>query len=392
MRVAFDPRPRHRSGHRRVRRVMAALAAAVAGGSIGLVTLLIAWSYPGRPRPVVEQNGHPVPGSISEKISVDINGTQQGMFIRSRNATNPVLLFLHGGLPEYFLDLTHPTHLEDQFTVVWWEQRGAGLSFQADAPREAITAEQLIADTIELTNYLRARFHQEKIFLLAHSGGTFFGIRTVQRAPELYHAYIAESQMVNQRESERLAYEFMLRRFREIGDQRMVRMLEAAPVTNQSGTPPRYLALRDRAMHRLGVGTTHDMRSVVTGLFLPSWVSREYTLREKVRMWRGKAAAGVSPLWPEMLTTDLAKDVRQIRVPVYFLHGVYDQTCSYRLAKDYLADLDTPLKGFYTFVQSAHSPLFEEPGRVREIMTGDVLQGTNSLADENGPRGGEPSQ
>jgi pimeloyl-ACP methyl ester carboxylesterase len=370
---------------------MAALGAAVVGGAVGLVTLLIAWSYPGRARPVVEQNGHPVPGSISEKIWVDINGTQQGMFIRSRNATNPVLLFLHGGLPEYFLDLTHPTHLEDQFTVVWWEQRGAGLSFQADTPREAITAEQLIADTIELTNYLRARFHQEKIFLLAHSGGTFFGIRTVQRAPELYHAYIAESQMVNQRESERLAYEFMLRRFRENGDQRMVRMLEAAPVTNQSGTPARYLALRDRAMHRLGVGTTHDMRSVVTGVFLPSWMSHEYTLGEKVRMWRGKAATGVSPLWPEMLTTDLAEDVPQIRVPAYFLHGVYDQTCSYRLAKDYLADLDTPLKGFYTFVQSAHSPLFEEPGRVREIMKRDVLQGTNSIADETGPRGGTPS-
>ena len=86
----------------------------------------------------------------------------------------------------------------------------------------------------------------------------------------------------------------------------MVRRLEAAPVTTADGTPRAYLAVRDRAMHRLGAGTTHDMKSVLSGIFWPSLRSPDYTAAEKVRLWRGKLSAGVSALWDEMLATDLA--------------------------------------------------------------------------------------
>ena len=69
----------------------------------------------------------------------------------------------------------------------------------------------------------------------------------------------------------------------------MVRKLEAAPVTMDGGTPEAYLKVRDAAMHRLGVGTTHDMKSVITGIFLPSWRFRGYTWGEKGNLWRGRA-------------------------------------------------------------------------------------------------------
>jgi pimeloyl-ACP methyl ester carboxylesterase len=71
---------------------------------------------------------------------------------------------------------------------------------------------------------------------------------------------------------------------------------------------------------------------------------------------------------------------------VYFLHGVHDYTVSYTLARAYFEQLDAPLKGFYTFDHSAHSPLFEEPDRMREIMLRDVLAGANGLADRRDPR------
>jgi hypothetical protein len=51
------------------------------------------------------------------------------------------------------------------------------------------------------------------------------------------------------------------------------------------------------------------------------------------------------------------------------------------LAKSYLSRLEPPVKGFYTFQQSAHSPLFEEPDKMRQIMRTDVLTGSNTLAD-----------
>ena len=367
-----------RNAGRSVLIVISILSACI-GMLVGVLRLL----SPGKPKPFNDENGKPLPGSISEKVFVTINGVQQGMFIKSRDATHPVLLYLHGGMPEYFLTQRYPTGLEDAFTVVWWERRGSGLSYSPNVPPETMTLEQFIADTLALTNDLRQRFGQEKIYLMGHSGGTFIGIQAAALAPELYWAYIGMSQMANQLTSEWLCYEYMLQQFKEQGNRSMVRKLEAAPVTMTGGTPETYTAsLRDTAMHRLGIGTTHDMKSVVTGIILPSFVHNpEYTLGEKVNTWRAKAASGVSLLWDTILATDLAKQVPELDLPVYFLHGIYDYTCSYTEAKAYFEKLKAPVKGFYTFEQSAHCPIFEEPEKALNILQQDVLGGANSLAD-----------
>jgi pimeloyl-ACP methyl ester carboxylesterase len=319
---------------------------------------------------------------LSEKICVDINGVKQGMFIKSRDISHPVLLFLHGGpgMPEYFLTQKYPTGLEEDFTTVWWDRRGAGLSYSPHIPRKTMTVEQSIADTLAITDYLRQRFGQEKIYLLAHSGGSFIGIQAAAQAPEFYYAYIGMSQMAHQIQSEKLAYDYMLQQFKQNGNTQMVRKLEKAPVTLSVPLPPAYAAVRDAAMHTLGVGTTRDIKSVVTGIFLPSWRFNEYTLREKINLWRGKLFSHAI-LWDEMIATDLTQKVTALNLPVYFLHGRYDYTCSYDLAKAYFTQITAPLKGFYTFEQSAHSPIFEEPEKMRRILGEDVQASTNRLAD-----------
>lgn len=351
-------------------------------GVLLLLAVLEIWSYPGKPKPFLDENGNVLTGSTSEKIHVNINGLDQGMIIKSRDVSNPVLLYLHGGMPDYFLTQEYPTGLEDYFTVVWWEQRGSGLSYRADIPPESMTPEQMISDTLEVTNYLRQRFGKEKIYLMAHSGGSFIGIQAAARAPELYYAYIGVAQMANQLNSEKLAYEYMLQKFNEKGHTEMVQKLEAAPVTLADGTPNAYLALRDGAMHSLGIGTTHKMDSIVTGLFIPSLKFREYTLAEKINFWRAKAHNGVSVMWDETLTTDLSQEVPELDIPAYFLEGIYDYTCSYTEARVYFEKLQAPVKGFYTFEQSAHSPMFEEPERTLRILLQDVSTGENSLADK----------
>ena len=343
---------------------------------VGVLLLL----SPGRPTPFLDDDGKPLAGSISEKTRVTINGVEQGMFIKGKDASKPVLLYLHGGMPDYFLTERYPTGLDEDFVVVWWEQRGSGLSYNPDMAPESLTTEQIVADTLALTDYLRERFGQDKIYLMGHSGGTFIGIQAAARAPEKYHAYIGVAQMSYQLRSEQLAYDYMLERFTANGNANMVRKLEAAPVGDSVPLPDAYSSVRDVAMHDLGIGTTHDMRSIVTGLLLESFRSPEYTLGEKIGMWRGKIFSG-SRLWNTELATDLTKEVTRLEIPVYFLHGTYDYTVSYPLAKAYYEQLDAPLKGFYTFEQSAHSPLFEEAAKTCEIMRADVLTGTKGLAD-----------
>lgn len=345
-----------------------------------LVGLLLLWS-PGKPQPFLDKTGSPLAGSISEKVFVNINGVQQGMFIKSKDATHPVLLYLHGGIPDYFLEQQYPTRLEDDFTVVWWEQRCSGISFSADTPLQPITLEQMVSDTLSMTNYLRNRFGKEKIYLMGHSGGSFIGIQAAACAPELYYAYIGIAQMANQLKSEKQAYDYMLQQFKANGNRQMVHRLEAAPVTLTGGTPHAYLAVRDEGMHSLGIGTTHAMHSVITGIVFPSFASRDYTLMEKINLWRGKARSGVASLWATMITTDLSQQLPELDIPVYFFEGIYDYTCSYTEAKAYFEKLKAPIKGFYTFDHSAHSPMFEEPEKMQKIIQQDVFAGANHLAD-----------
>jgi pimeloyl-ACP methyl ester carboxylesterase len=351
------------------------------GAILILLGVLLALS-PGRPKPLLDENGRALAGSISEKTHVRINGVPQGMFIVGRDVGNPVLLFLHGGMamPEYFLTRKYPPGLEQYFTVCWWDRRGAGLSYAANIAPETMSLEQSISDTIEVTNYLRSRFHKDKIFLMAHSGGSLIGIQAAARAPELYSAYIGVAQMSYQLKSETLSYEYMLRTYREMGNKQMVRQLEAGPATMRIPLPASYMKVRDKAMHGLGVGTTRDMRSVITGVFLSSWLCPEYTLGEKLAIWRGKFSSD-RILWNKMIAVDLTREVPKADLPVYFFHGKYDYTVSYPLAKAYLDELRAPIKGFYTFEHSAHSPMFEEPGKVKQIMQQDILAGTNRIAD-----------
>jgi pimeloyl-ACP methyl ester carboxylesterase len=364
---------------KRAERVILTIIAVVFVSLLVLVGVL-QFVSPGTPKPFLDASGKPLAGSISEKIKVKINGLEQGMFIKGKSTRNPVLLYLHGGMPDYFLTEHYPTGLDEDFIVVWWEQRGSGLSFSADLPPESVNPEQLVSDTVAVTNYLRKRFNREKIYLMGHSGGTFIGIQAAARAPALYHAYIAVAQMSNQLESERLAYKYMLQQFKDVGNTAMARRLEEAQVGDTVPLSDAYLKVRDVAMHELGVGTTHDMKSIITGLLLASVLNREYTLGEKLGMWRGKVFSG-NRLWNAQLSTDLTEKVTRLEIPVYFFHGVYDYTVSYPLAKSYYELLVAPVKGFYTFKHSAHSPLFEEPARMREIVRADVLTGSRSLAD-----------
>ena len=317
------------------------------------------------------------------KVRTVINGLEQGMFLQVREPGSPVLLFLHGGpgMPEFWLTQRHPTRLHEAFTVAWWEQRGAGLSYRPDTPRESMNVEQFIDDTITVAQYLCQRFGVEKVHLMAHSWGSFIGLQAAARAPTLFHTYIGMAQVTDQIASEQQAYDFMLEAYRARGDRRMVRRLERSPVTGAIPLPREYEAVRDTAMHRLRVGTTRDMGSVVTGIFLPSLASRDYTTAEKVNLWRGRRFSRSFGLWDQMLATDLTTVVTRLPIPAYFLHGRHDRTVSYDLAKAYAAHLDAPLVGFYTFEQSAHSPAFEEADRTLQVLTEDVLAGTTTLAD-----------
>jgi len=331
---------------------------------------------PGKIKQFTDKNGRKIENSMAEKCFVEINDVKMGMVIKSKNISNPVLLFVHGGpgMPEYFLTDDYPTGLEDYFTVVYWDQRGAGLSYSSNIDKSTITVDQYINDTIAVTNYLRERFGKEKIYLMAHSWGTYFGIQAVQKAPQLYNAYIGVGQVTNQDESEQRAYQYMLDYYSKAGDEKTLEKLKENNYLSDG-----YVKIRDDIMHRAGIGTTHEMKSVVKGVFFASLKNREYTLTEKINLWRGKMLLNKNTQLK--MKDDLRKTVTKLDVPTYFFSGAFDYTVNYEMSEEYLKLIEAPMKGFYLFDNSAHSPILEEPNKVAEIIKSDILNNTNKLAD-----------
>lgn len=302
---------------------------------------------------------------IGEKVFLEIGGVRQGMILKGNDREKPVLLFLSGGpgIPEYFLDYQYPTFLEDEFIVCFPDWRGTGLSYSPSVPAESMTREQFLSDAIEVTEYLRERFGKDKIYLAAHSFGTSVGIQVIAKRPEYYHGYIAISQMADQPRSERTAFDYMLSVCEKEGRPSLHKQLSENPY----GTDSYFTSgTRDKAMHTLGVGTTRDMKSVITGIFFPSLRVTDYTLRERINIWRGKAF--VNRTMRDNFSFNAFETVKSVDVPVYFLAGKYDYTCCYDLQKEYFEFLDAPEKYFYPFENSAHSPLFEEPEKAEEIV------------------------
>ena len=353
------------------------------------ITILI-WNFlppsPGKMPLFYNNNGSIIPDSLSEKIYININGAEIGLLITGRDKTNPVLLFLGGGpgIPEYLLEYLYPSKLADEFVVCYLEYRGTSISYNSNMDADSLTTECYLSDVAAVTEYLKSRFAKEKIYLMGHSFGTFIGIQAAFEHPESYHAYIAVSQIADQAESERLAYQYMLDQYQQMNNLKMVKEFEKYPIATSDSAYEDYClsSLRDKAMHDLGVGTTHNMKSVITGIFLPSLRCKVYTPLQRINIWRGKKLTAASPVGFERMQFNAYVEVPCLEVPIYFFGGIHDYTCCYSLQKKYFSRIKAPLKGFYTFNYSAHSPLGEESDRAIEILVHDVLQGTNLLSDK----------
>lgn len=140
-------------------------------------------------------------------------------------------------------------------------------------------------------------------------------------------------------------------------------------------------SLRDTAMHELGVGTMHNMNSAITGIFFLSLRCTVYTPTERINIWRGKALSQTSPAVADGTRFNAFLEVPTLDIPIYFLAGIYDYTCSYFLQREFYEQVQAPIEAFYTFDNSAHSPLFEEPENAGLILCEDVLTGSVNHAD-----------
>lgn len=329
------------------------------------------------------------PNALSEKLTVQADdGAKLGTIILSKDSGNPPLLVCGGGpgIPQYLMESMFGSPLTDLFTVCYWDYRGTGLSYRDDISADEMTSDRYIADTLRMTDYLADRFGRDKIYIMGHSFGTYIALKTVQAYPEKYVCYIAMAQIVNQAESEKIAFDYMKGEYEKAGNVKMVREFQKRDISKSEEAYIDYCAsgLRDKAMHDLGVGTARNMRSVIRGIFLPSLRIRAYTQAERIHIWQGKIKSNKCPASRDTRTAfNALQDVPVLEVPVYFLAGAHDYTCCTSLQVQYYEAVKAPDKALFVFEESAHSPLYEEHERGRQVLE-EIVERSRMVDGMNG--------
>ena len=176
--------------------------------TVGLLLLTAALLRPASTAPLHDARGHTLAGSVAELTRVHVGGHDRSMMIRGNTTTNPVLLYLAGGPGGTDIGALrrHSQGLEHDFVVATYDQRGTGGSYDQLDPTSTLTLKQAVSDAVAVSNYLRNRFHQDKIILVGNSWGSILGVLAAQAHPELYRAFVGAGQMVDIRATDRIYY------------------------------------------------------------------------------------------------------------------------------------------------------------------------------------------
>jgi pimeloyl-ACP methyl ester carboxylesterase len=352
-------------------------------GALFIGLFIVLANSPGKLTPLKDAQGNVIPGSISEKVWLEVEGIKQGMFIRGENPQNPVILYVHGGpgnpMLQFISYLEKSERLEKYFTVCYWDQRGSGMTYSKSTDPSTMTVEQMVEDTREVTEYLKSRFGQDKIYLLGHSWGTFLSVKTLEKYPENYLAYIGVGQTTNFVESERLSYYYMLSHAKDINDKDVVEKLEkfdpyaeGFPLIQKEGHQLDYLIVRTNALEKYRLGRLHQ-GVTFQEMLIPFFIFKGYTLSEKINWFLGSDFSMIH-LFPVVQKANFFESSVKFEVPFYLIQGDYDYMTSTVLAKKYFDVLEVPKKEFFLFDNSAHSPNMEEPEKFVEIFRKIALE------------------
>ncbi|OZV13262.1 hypothetical protein CIW83_05145 [Tissierella sp. P1] len=325
-----------------------------------MISILIILLLPNRTPKIEGENSV----AIIEKIK--LGGLEQAILVRGKDISNPVLLFLHGGpgYPQISFARKYEKKLENNFVVVNWDQRGSGMSYSSNIPKESMNRDQFIEDTKELIDYLCEKYEKEKIYLVGHSWGTELGLYVVDKYPEKVAAFISIGQVVNGIESEVISYDYVLEMANKNKDQKALDDLM------RIGEPPYKNTVNDTAAQRKWLskyGGVERKVDTLRDIILGSIFSSEYTGIDGIKFTLGNKFSA-DTMWGHNKDLDFIRDIPEVKVPIYFCAGRYDYNTPSVLIEEYYNEIIAPKKELIWFEESAHFPNFEEYEKFNELV------------------------
>ena len=342
--------------------------------AVALVALAAALARPASTDPVIGADGQALPGSVAELTTLEVGGHDLRLMIRGTSTDNPVVLFLAGGPggSEIGAMRRHLPELEEHFTVVTWDQRGAGTSYPELDPTDTVTLDGYVADTIEVTDYLRERFDTDDIYLLGQSWGTTLGVLAVQQRPELYRAFIGTGQMVSQRGTDEIFYEDTLAWAVRTGDDALAaRLREAGPPPYDEMFPYETALSHEQTVYAYD----HSGNSEGSAQMSENLLVEEYTLIDQVHIL-GAFMDTFAALYPQLQGIDFRESATRFEVPMFFVQGAHEASGRAELFEEWYPMVQAPTKDLVVLDTSGHRPMWEQPDEFVDYMVGTVLDRT----------------
>jgi len=315
------------------------------------------------------------PNGVQETFEVTLGGARQVVNVRGADRANPILIFVHGGPASVEMPIawTFQRAWEDYFTVVQWDQRGAGRSYPLNdtkALAPTLKPERYRDDAIELIELLRRKYGKRKVVLLGHSWGSIVGLSVASARPDLLHAYIGVGQVIDFRENERRSFEMVLDQARKDGNADAVHELESIrPYPGPGAFDLKKLEIeRKWSIHYGGLAA---YRRNADFYFRAARISPEYTAADR-EAWNEGSGFTMTTMFPQLADISFA-GLREVKVPVFMFLGRHDTTTPSPIAAAWLDRVKAPFKGVVWFDHSAHLPFLEEPGRTFAALLEKVL-------------------
>jgi pimeloyl-ACP methyl ester carboxylesterase len=314
--------------------------------------------------PVVDQAGNIVPGGVASIERVTLGGVEQTILIRTQDTTLPVMLFLHGGpggaiIP--WVEFFHTPLLEENFTVVHWDQRGAGSSFSTDLTVEDISPELMIADTLELSNILATRFDQDKIFLAGQSWGSALGFMAITKDSSSFLAFIAISERVAWNRSFEMGFDWAVATAQANGDSDVLAQLNAIEPFDPIDEADLGVLVKAVEFYRGGDYHTPGLWDTMLA-YTVNGESPYYTMAQVNSYIPGLKLSSAAIERGEFLSGyDLFASFPASDIPVHFITGTEDHNTTGDLAYEYFEVLEAPAKSFTWIEGAAHMVMMDQP-------------------------------
>jgi proline iminopeptidase len=308
---------------------------------------------------------------ISTNSLIILGGEKQYVEIQTKSLSNPVLLFIHGGpgWPQTPQLRYFNSELTNAFTLVIWEQRGSGISFQNDPEPPNMSLSQIISDAHELTLLLKENYKKGKIYLAGYSWGSIVGMKLALKYPDDYYAYIGISQFVNMRKGMQISQKWLESRAKEKSDTATLRILQRL----QSGDTTLCKGDFNCFM------TQYELLTKYNGAVFDNKIDKEMEKAMTVYQdykdydWNKAFNYSIKFLEKDMFAVDFS-DIKECKIPIYFIQGRHDWNVPSELTESLFKNIIAPRKEIFWLEKSGHGPLEEEAEKFNDIMINRIIK------------------